>query len=116
MNTMRTIVVETTPFPRSTNRALIVARIARAIDYLFALLYALLLVRLLLEFLSARKGTGFFEAVCGVTAPFYAPFKYIVASGSIDGAPLVWPLVIAILAYVLLQACIHGLLRLVARG
>jgi uncharacterized protein YggT (Ycf19 family) len=113
---MRTIVVETTPFSRSTNRVLIVARITRTIDYVFALLYTLLLVRLLLEFLSARRGTGFYEAVCSVTAPFYAPFKYIVASSSIDGAPVVWPLVIAIVAYALLQAGIHGLLSLVARG
>lgn len=113
---MRTTVVETGPFSRSTNRVVIVARITRIVDYLFGLLYTLFLVRLLLEFLSARRGTGFFDAIRSLTDPFYAPFKYIVASSSIEGAPLVWPLVIAILGYVLLHAGIHGLLRLVARG
>jgi uncharacterized protein YggT (Ycf19 family) len=73
-------------------------------------------MRLLLEFLNARRGTGFFESIRDLTDPFYAPFKYIVGSSSIDGAPLVWPLVIAVLSYALLQAGIHGLLRLVARG
>jgi uncharacterized protein YggT (Ycf19 family) len=100
----------------TTSRRRIVARIARIIDYLFGLLYALLLVRLLLEFIGARRTSGFFSAVCGVTAPFYAPFKFIVASTSIEGATVVWPLVIAVLGYALLHFGLHGLLRLVARG
>ena len=113
---MRTTVVETVPFSRSTNRILIIDRIIRIVDYLFGLLYSLLLVRLLLEFLNARRGTGFFDTIRGLPDPFYAPFKYIVASSSIDGAPVVWPLVIAILGYVLLHVGIHKLLRLIARG
>jgi uncharacterized protein YggT (Ycf19 family) len=113
---MRNPVVEARPFFWSTNRALVVARITRIVDYLFGILYALLLVRLVLEFLSARRDTGFFEMVRSVTDPFYAPFKYIVASSSVEGAPVVWPLVIAVLGYMLLHAGVHGLLRLVARG
>lgn len=114
---MRATVVNSRPLlSRSANRILITARVTRIVDYCFAVLYALFLVRLLLEFLNARRGTGFFESIRDLTDPFYAPFKYIVGSGSIDGAPVVWPLVIAVLGYVLLQAGIHGFLRLVARG
>ncbi|MFI5296823.1 MAG: YggT family protein [Polyangiales bacterium] len=80
------------------------------------LLYVLLSVRLVLVFFKARASTGFFEFITPLTAPFYAPFDHIVATNSVDGAPVAWPLVVAILAYVLLHACLRGLLRLVARG
>ncbi len=100
----------------TNNRILTVDRISRITDYLFGILYALLLVRLLLEFIGARRTSGFFAAVCSVTAPFYAPFKFIVASSSIEGATVVWPLVIAIFGYALLHVGVRGLLRLVARG
>ncbi len=113
---MRITAVEHRLFPRDSNRTLTTARILRIVDYLFALLYTLLSARLLLEFLSARRSAGVFEFINSLTAPFYAPFKYIVASSTIEGAPVVWPLVIAIVGYILLQAAIHGLLRLVARG
>jgi uncharacterized protein YggT (Ycf19 family) len=113
---MHTTAVETRLYPRISNRVLITARIRRIADYAFGLLYALLLSRLLLEFLSARRSAGVYETIRSLTAPFYAPFKYIVASSSIEGAPVVWPLVIAVVGYLMLQAAMHGLLRLIARG
>ena len=100
------------PSPR-LRRMVVAARIARIVDYLFGLLYALLLVRLVLDFLSARPSAGFVQIVRGVTNPFYAPFKGIVATGSIEGAHVVWPLVVAILGYMLLHAGIRDALRLV---
>jgi hypothetical protein len=100
----------------SVARVAIVARVARVIDYAFGVLYALLLVRLALEFFGARKGTGFVELIGRLTDFFYAPFKGILPIGATPGAHIVWPLVVAILAYMLLHAGIRGLLRLVARG
>jgi uncharacterized protein YggT (Ycf19 family) len=86
------------------------------LDYLFGLLYTLLGVRLLLEMVGARRSAGFVELIASVTNPFYAPFKGIVASDTIDGShPIVWPIVIAILAYMLLHGAIRGLLHLVSR-
>lgn len=101
--------------PRS-HRAERAARIARVVDYGFSVLYVLFFVRLVLEFLRARRESGFYELIAGVTDPFYAPFKYIVATHTLDGAPIVWPLVVAILGYMLLHALVRGILRLVARG
>ena len=100
----------------SVARIDVVARIARVADYLFGILYVVLLVRLALEFFHARKGTGFVEIIRAISDPFYAPFKGIVASDSVAGAPVVWPLVVAIIGYMLLHAAIRGLLRLIARG
>ena len=87
------------------------------LDYLFGVLYTLLLVRLVLEMVGARRGAGFVELIASLTGPFYGPFRGILPSETIDGAhPVVWSLVVAILAYMLLHAMIRGVLRLVSRA
>jgi uncharacterized protein YggT (Ycf19 family) len=98
------------------DRAAILPRIGRIVDYLFGVLYALLLVRFALEFFGARTGAGFFQIIRGLTDVFYAPFKGIFATTTIDSAHFVWPLIVAVLGYMLLHAGIRGLLRLLARG
>jgi hypothetical protein len=75
-----------------------------------------LFVRFLLDLLAARPRAGFVRFIRELTTPFYEPFQGIVASGSIEGARIVWPLVVAIIAYMLLHAVIRGLLRLVTHG
>ena len=51
-----------------------------------------------------------------LTSPFYAPFQGIVPSDTLVGShPIVWPIVIAIVAYMILHAGIRRLLRLVDR-
>jgi uncharacterized protein YggT (Ycf19 family) len=117
---LRMLVTMTTSLihPRaSVTRRDVVVRVARLLDYLFGLLYALLAIRLVLEMVGARRDAGFSQFIASATNPFYAPFKGIVATNTLDGShPIVWALVIAIVAYVLLHAAIRGLLRLVARG
>ena len=104
------------PHGTLSRRIDVVDRVARVLDFLFGLLYALLAVRLTLELIGARRSSGFFELIAGVTNPFYAPFRGIVPSATVDGShPIVWPLVIAIVAYMLLHAAIRALLRLVVR-
>ena len=101
---------------RVTSRAFILARVERVIDYLFGVLYALLLVRLALEIFGARTGASFFQIIRGLTDVFYAPFKGIFPTTTVETGHLVWPLVVAILGYMVLHAGIRGLLRLLARG
>jgi uncharacterized protein YggT (Ycf19 family) len=99
-----------------TRRRDIFLRTERILDYLFGLLYSLLAIRLVLELIGARRSAGFVQLIGAVTSPFYAPFRGIVANDTLDGThPIVWPLVIAIVAYVLLHAGIRGLLRLAER-
>ncbi len=100
----------------ASNRVYVLARIGRVVDYLFGLLYALLLVRLALEFFGARSGAGFSQIIRGLTDVFYAPFKGIFATTTVDTGHLVWPLIVAVLGYMALHAGIRGLLRLLARG
>jgi uncharacterized protein YggT (Ycf19 family) len=100
-----------------SRRQELLARTGQVFDYIFGLLYALLAIRLLLELIDARRGTGFVEFIAAVTSIFYAPFRGIVANDSLDGShPIVWPIVIAILAYIILHVAIRGLLRLLARS
>lgn len=109
---MRTEVVES----GNTSKLRTIALIARVLDYCFGLLYGVLAIRLVLELINARRTAGFYELIRSVTDPFYGPFKAIVPTDTVAGAHVVWPLAIAILAYMLLHAGLRGLLRLVARG
>jgi hypothetical protein len=88
--------------------------VARVVDFLFGLLYLLLGIRLVLDFFAARPGAGFVQFIHGLSAPFYGPFQGIVGSDVVEGGhPLVWPLVVAIVAYGILHAIVRGVLRLV---
>ncbi len=110
---MSTYVVEE-PSPSSKARTL--ALVARVLDYAFGLVYGILAIRLVLELINARRSAGFYQFIASVTDPFYGPFKSIVGTDTIDGAHVVWPLVIAIAAYMVLHAAIRGLLHLVGRA
>ena len=101
---------------RPSHRAYVMGRIARVVDYVFSVLYLFLIVRLVLEFLRARRGAGFYQFIASVTDPFYAPFKSIIETRSVDGSPLVWPLVVALIAYMLLHGLVRGALHLLARS
>lgn len=97
-------------------RVSVVAFIARIFDYLFGILYGLLLVRFTLELFEARPGAGFFQLVAGLTDGFYAPFKGLFATTMFAGGRVVWSLLVAVLAYMLLHAVIRGALHLIARA
>lgn len=91
------------------------ARVGQVIDFLFGVLYSLLLIRLLLVFLGARPDAGFSKLVYGVTDPFYAPFRRIVSSPTVEGGfTVAIPILIALFVYALLHFIIRRLLVLVA--
>ena len=90
------------------------ARASQFIDYAFMLLYSLLFLRVLLVFFSARGGSGFVKFVEGITNPFFAPFRGIVASQEVaDGFTLAVPILIALVVYGLLHLAINRLLHVV---
>lgn len=97
-------------------RARVVFTVERVLDFAFGLLYSLLGIRLLLDFFNAWKGAGFYGLVRDLTQPFYGPFEGLFRSSTIDGYPIVWTLVAAIVAYMFLHGVIRGLLGLVTRA
>jgi hypothetical protein len=100
---------------REVQRSRGVARVSQVIDYAFFLLYALLGLRFVLALIAARSSAGFVQFVKAISWPFYAPFENIVGSPRTDaGNTLLWPALVALLAYMLLHLAINRLLRLVA--
>ena len=100
---------------RAVRRARRLARLSQYIDYVFALLYSLLGIRLALAVIAANGNAGFVRLVREITDPFYSLFRGIVASPvAADGGTLAWPIVIAMVAYMLLHVAIKGFLHLVA--
>jgi len=100
---------------REVQRGRGAARVSQVIDYIFYLLYALLVMRFLLALMAAHSSAGFVRFIVAVTDPFYAPFRGIVNVPSTeDGHRLLLPIVIALIAYVMLHLAINGILRMLA--
>jgi uncharacterized protein YggT (Ycf19 family) len=99
---------------REAGRARSLTRIAQVVDYAFYAVYTLLAIRLALALIGANAGTGFVQFIRGITDPFYAMFRGIVASPTAAGFTLALPIVIAILAYLVLHMGVKALLRLIA--
>ena len=94
----------------------VVVGIARIFDLLFSAIYSLLAVRMVLDFLVARKESGFYQFIRMLSDPLYGPFKDIVGTSMYDGShPIVWSLAVAIVAYMLAHGVLRGLLRLATR-
>ena len=99
----------------SSPRQRAIFTIERILDFLFAILYSLLGTRLVLDFFQAKKGAGFYELIRSLTDPFYSPFQGLFGASTVEGHPVVWPLIAAIFAYMLLHAGLRGLLHLFTR-
>ena len=105
-------VVET---EREVKRSRGLARLSQVIDFIFYVIYGLLLIRLVLALLAARSTAGFVQFIRTVTDPLYAPFRGIVPSPTAEGGfTLALPIIIALIVYALLHAGINALLRLFA--
>ena len=103
-------VVET---EREVERGRTLARVSQVVDYIFFLIYGLLVIRLLLALMAARSEAGFVQFIRAISDPFYAPFRGIVASPTTpEGFTLALPIVIALVVYILLHMAINGLLRM----
>lgn len=103
-------VVET---EHEVERGRAIARVSQVVDYIFFLIYGLLIIRLLLALFAARSDNAFVQFIRGISDLFYAPFRGIVASPSTpEGYTLALPIVIALVVYLLLHLAVNGLLRM----
>lgn len=110
----RKAVDEVAETEREVERGRAAARVSQVVDYIFMIIYSLLVIRLLLELFAARESAGFVQFIKSLTGPFYAPFRGIVPSPSADGFTLALPIIVALVAYMVLHLIINGLLRLFA--
>jgi uncharacterized protein YggT (Ycf19 family) len=104
---------ETLKTEHEAERARGAARVSQFVDFAFYLLYVLLTTRLMLALIAARSDTGFVRFIKAVTDPFYAPFRGIVPSPTVEGGfTLAVPIAIALVAYMVLHVIVHQMFRL----
>ena len=89
-------------------------RPSQFVDYGFYLIYGLIGLEIILEFLAARQSSGFKQFLDAVTTPFLAPFKGLMADPSVGSMQLMLSYVVALVVYALLHMAVNGLLRLFA--
>ena len=89
-------------------------RLSQFVDYGFYLIYGLIGLEIILEFLAARQSSGFKQFLDAVTTPFLAPFKGLMADPSVGSMQLMLSYVVALVVYALLHMAVNGLLRLFA--
>lgn len=87
----------------------------RIVATLFGALYLLLGTRFLLDLFEARKSASFYETVRSLSQPFYRPFEGLFTISRIDGHPVAWSLLVAIVAYMVLHAALRSLLHFAGR-
>lgn len=83
----------------------------RLVDWIFYVIYALLGLRFLLALLAASEEAGFTQLVHALTDPLLIPFQAIVARPAIGGSVVDFPVLVAIVAYIVLHLAIRGLIR-----
>jgi hypothetical protein len=89
----------------------VVPRMLQLFNLIFGALYLLLGTRFVLEYINARP-VPFVRTIDRWSDFFYAPFKGIVPNGHDPaGHPIIWSIVAAFAAYVILHGLIVSLLR-----
>jgi uncharacterized protein YggT (Ycf19 family) len=97
-------------------RSLFAIRFLQLVNFVFGWVYAVLLGRFALDYFGARRSTGFYQFIERITDPLYRPFEGIVPMGSDDaGHPIVWSILVAIIAVAVVHFAIQRLVRLLAR-
>ncbi len=70
-----------------------------------------------IDFLIEARRTDFVRFIESITNPFFAPFRGILPSETLDGThPIAWSIVAAFVAYLLLHGVVRALLRLIDRA
>jgi uncharacterized protein YggT (Ycf19 family) len=91
------------------------ARISQVVDYLFALVYGLLGLLIVLELMGARQSSGFKQFLDAVTYPLVAPFKGLMPDPRVGNFQLMLSYVIGLIVYGLIHLAVRGLIRLMAQ-
>jgi uncharacterized protein YggT (Ycf19 family) len=87
------------------------ARVSQFVDYAFFLAYVLLAIRFVLALVGANASAGFVRFVAAVSDPLYAPFRNIVESPAAGPGRVLFPAIIALVAFGILHLAINRLLR-----
>src|SRR5687767_4110580 len=76
----RRAVDEVADTEREIGRSRALARVGQVVDYVFALVYGLIALEIVLEATGAREGNWFKQFIDAVTMPILAPFRTLFPS------------------------------------
>lgn len=97
----------------AAERRRVVGPFVRLVDFVFFLIYSVLLIRLVLTLLAARQEAPFAQWIFRISEPLYAPFRGMLPNLTTEaGFTVHLPLIFALLAYALGHAAIRKLLRI----
>jgi uncharacterized protein YggT (Ycf19 family) len=88
------------------------SRAVRLLDYVFFLIYAVVGLRIFLELLGAREGSGFKQLLDLVSDPLLLPFKGLLPDPGIGPFHLMLSYMVGLIVYALVHLAIRGLIRL----
>lgn len=89
------------------------ARAAQIIDYVFFVIYALIVVEIVLELAAARESNGFKNFIDAVSTPFLAPFRGLFSDPAIGESRVMFSYLAALVVWILVHLGIRGILRIV---
>jgi len=99
---------------REVERGRTAARVSQVVDYVFYVIYGLIVLEIVLGLIGARSGNGFVQFIGSVTAPLLAPFDRIVGTPTAGLSQFRISFVFALVVYIFLHLAINGIFRLVA--
>jgi len=105
---------ETISTEHEVGRGKVAARMSQFVDYLFYLVYGLIVLEFMLKIMGARPGNGFVQFVAAITHPILGPFERIVGTPSAGSIQIQLSYLIALVVYILIHLAINGIFRLVA--
>src|SRR5690242_7767460 len=73
---------ETISTEHEVGRGKVAARMSQFVDYLFYLIYGLIVLEFMLKIMGARPGNGFVQFVAAISHPILGPFERIVGTPS----------------------------------
>lgn len=96
-------------------RGRVAARVSQVIDYIFYIIYSLIVLEFLLDLIGARESNAFKNFIDALTFPLLAPFKTLVPDIARGRFELKISYLFALIVYILLHLAINGLLRMMAQ-
>lgn len=99
---------------RELGRGRVAARISQIVDFLFYLIYGIIVLEFVLKLMGARPANGFVQFVGSISYPLLGPFDRIVGTPRAGSVQIQFSYLVALVVYILIHLAINGVFRLVA--
>jgi uncharacterized protein YggT (Ycf19 family) len=115
-NSTTIIVSEISPSPPPDRRDYYVRRGLQIVDLCFYLIYVVVLLQIMLEGLGARDWSGFKRFLDQISGPVLRPFRGLLEDPRVENYQVMASYIAAMIVYLILQALIHRVVRVLANS